>query len=249
MRKKGIVNRVGEKYTTTEGYVVEIVKYISRLNCTIKFENGHIVRNVQVGQIILGNIKNPYHKSVYNIGYYGVGEYDSKNYTEIYDIWTSLIGRCYSEKYHKRHITYKNTIVCEEWHNFQNFAKWYHENQKPWMKGWHLDKDILVKGNKIYSPETCCFVPQEINSLFNKRQNHRGDLPIGIRLSNKRYQVRVNKRGKATYPGTYSTIEEAFRVYKKEKEDYIKEVADKWKGLIDDITYIALYKYKVEITD
>jgi hypothetical protein len=141
--------------------------------------------------------------------------------------------------------------VCEEWYNYQVFAKWYEENWKPWMNSsWHIDKDILVKGNKIYSPETCCFVPVEINSLFTKNNKNRGDFPIGVTNQGKKFSARLSKSKKIRFnAGLFDTPEEAFQAYKIEKESYIKEVSNRWRSLISSKVYQAMYNYKVEITD
>ena len=118
------------------------------------------------------------------------------------------------------------------------------------MNGWELDKDILIKGNKIYSPETCAFVPAEINGIFTKTNSKRGVYPIGVSLHKEgRFQAKVLKNKKQAYIGLFDTPEEAFQAYKKAKEEYIKEVADKWKDKIDPRVYEAMYNYQVEITD
>ena len=118
-----------------------------------------------------------------------------------------------------------------------------------------LDKDILYKGNKVYSRETCIFVPKRINSLFVKRDNDRGNSPIGTTPnSSGNYQVQCwNGHGKYIYLGSYSTKEEAFRIYKQYKEKVIKETIDSYEGKIPEPFYSrlkeAMYNYKVEITD
>ena len=118
-----------------------------------------------------------------------------------------------------------------------------------------LDKDILCKGNKVYSRETCIFVPQKINSLFVKSDKSRGKDPIGVyQLPNGNYQVRCgNSYGERIYLGLYSTKEEAFRVYKNYKEKVIKEVIDSYEGKIPEPFYSrlkeAMYNYEVEIDD
>ena len=118
-----------------------------------------------------------------------------------------------------------------------------------------LDNDILYKGNKIYSRETCIFVPERINLLFTKRDNDRGDCPVGVTPnSSGNYQVHCNdKNGKVVPLGTYSTKEEAFYRYKQYKEKVIKEVIDSYKGIIPEPHYSrlreAMYNYKVEIDD
>lgn len=130
-----------------------------------------------------------------------------------------MFDRCYNEKNKTKNSTYKECTVGERRHNFQNFAKWFDENYNfKTMNKWHLDKDILVKGNKVYSPETCCFVPAEINSLFIKRDSCRGYLPIGVRKSGKVFQARLNKTNISEHLGTFKTPEEAFEAYKTAKE-------------------------------
>ena len=113
-----------------------------------------------------------------------------------------------------------------------------------------LDKDILVKGNKIYSPETCCFVPNEINVLFTKKEKDRGEYPIGVSIISNKYVARCgvgNSKNKTI--GSFKTPKEAFQAYKQYKEQYIKKVADKYKCQIPNNLYKAMYSYQVEITD
>ena len=167
-----------------------------------------------------------------------------------------MLQRCYYPKFHEKESTYIECSVNKEWHNFQNFGIWYDENYYE-IEGerTELDKDILYKGNKIYSPETCIFVPHAINSLFIKRQNVRGESVIGTTPKNDKYQVNCyllnpkTGKSKQEYLGIYDTQEKGFEVYKHYKEKNIKEVADYFKGQIPQILYNALYNYEVEIYD
>lgn len=123
-----------------------------------------------------GQIKNPYHRSVYGIGYYGEGKYTArfnKVKTEEYIKWFSMFNRCYSEQYHEKQPTYIGCSVAEEFWNFQNFAKWY--NQKKYICKYQLelDKDLLYAGNKVYTPSRCCLLPKEINSGINYNRNNK----------------------------------------------------------------------------
>jgi len=164
-----------------------------------------------------------------------------------------MFNRCYDEKIHIIRETYKNCTVCEEWYNFQTFAKWYTENYYEIdEKKMHLDKDILHKGNKIYSPENCVFVPININSLFTKRETLRGICPIGVTYHKRDdvFQSRCNDgNGKSEYLGCFGSPQLAFNAYKIYKEKHIKEVADKFRNQIPNKLYEAMYSYKVEITD
>ena len=164
--------------------------------------------------------------------------------------------RCYDPKLQEKYSTYKECKVEDFFLNFQHIAEWIEKNYYE-VPGEQmcLDKDILYKGNKIYSKESCIFVPERINLLFVKSNKSRGDNPIGVdQLPSGNYRVRCsNGYGKQIPLGTYSTEEEAFRVYKEHKEKVIKEVIDSYKGIIPEPHYsrlkTAMYNYKVEIDD
>jgi hypothetical protein len=237
------INRVGEKHTTNEGYEVEIIECFGNANCTIQFKDNNIVKNVQYDNIKKGNIKNPYHKSICGVGYFGVGKYSRKYFPKIYYTWNSMLKRCYSEKRQQKQPTYKGCSVAEEWHNFQVFAEWFEKN---YIEGFELDKDILIKGNKVYSPETCCFVPQEVNKLFRSQKNK---YPIGVYKVREKYLAMVNVNGEAVRLGLFDTVEEAFQAYKIAKEREIKRVADKYKNQLTATCYEVMCGWIIEITD
>ena len=206
-----------------------------------------------------GNIKCPYEPRTFGIGCIGEGKYKGKENGEThkyYVIWVSMLQRCYDPKYQERYPTYNRCKVEEEVLNFQHMCEWLDENyyEVPGEK-MHLDKDILCKGNKVYSRETCIFVPERINLLFVKRDNNRGDNPIGVEdLPSGNYRVRCsNGFGKQIDLGVYPTKEEAFKVYKEYKEKVIKETIDSYEGKIPEPYYTrlktAMYNYEVEITD
>lgn len=189
-------------------------------------------------------------RTVFGLGFVGNGNFNRRNNRQAYDMWSSLIRRANSLRYKEDFNSYSKVIACEEWHNFQNFAEWFYNNYDfDKYKGFELDKDILIKGNKVYSPETCCFVPKEINYLFTKRQNKRGDYPIGVTFKDNKFRATSTQNRKQIFLGYFDTPQEAFDAYKLSKEQYIKEVADKWRDLIDPRVYQAMYNYEVEITD
>ena len=236
---------IGETYVNSQGLTYEIIDYKGFHNCVVRFQDGTIIDNCNYYRVKIGYVKNHMFPSIYGVGFFGdvIGkEYNIKSYR----IWFSILARCYSEKTQEKQPTYKGCSVMEEWFNFQVFAKWFEEN---YIEGFHLDKDILFKGNKIYSPETCCFVPQEINTLFVKANSIRGKLPIGVVEQKGLFHAAIHKNNKSVKIGCFKTPEEAFQAYKTEKEKYIKEVADKWRNLISDQVYQVIHNYEVEITD
>ena len=171
-----------------------------------------------------------------------------------YKHWRSIIHRVHCTSYTSEHPTYRDCSIHSSWLLFSNFLSWFENIENGYQKELQLDKDILVKGNKEYAPDKCCFVPQEINKLFTKRDNYRGDLPIGVsknQRSGKPFRTTITMHGKSKVIGYYNTPEEAFQAYKIAKEQYIKELAEKYfqEGKITKKVYDALMKYEVEITD
>lgn len=251
------LTKIGEVATNKYGNSMEIIKYNlkSRKNITVKFENGFIT-NTRYEHFLKGCVKSPYDKSIQGAGYLGEGIYKPciENVpTKQYVTWRGMIRRCYDSKMHLKYPTYIDCTVCEEWLNFQNFAKWYDKNYYQISdKIMCLDKDILHKNNKIYSPESCMLVSQRINSLFCKCNATRGKYPIGVsfdKLKNKFKSECRNIDDSRINLGFYDNINKAFNVYKDYKEKVIKGVADKYRVFIPQKLYDAMYRYKVEITD
>ena len=248
--------RIGEKKRNNQGSMMEIIAYRMSEDIDIKFESGYISYNKTYDEFKRGEIRDYYYPSICGIGYIGGNEYNGTNVingVNLWDRWVGMITRCYKPTNPKSAITYKECTVTTEWLNFQNFAKWCESNiyNIP-NETLCLDKDILLKHNKIYSPDKCCFVPAEINSLFTRRERDRGDLPIGVSINQttgKKYYATLSRKrlGKKCYYA--DSIEEAFNFYKIEKELYIKYVADIYKEYLPLKIYNAMYSYEVEITD
>ena len=243
------LQRIGEISFNKYGQKMTLIQYVNALNITVKFESGYITKTCY-SDFKKGNIKDNFYPIKYNVGF--IGYTTTKNEgkdKKSYKVWNSMLERCYSNKSLIHNPTYKDCTVCREWHCFANFEKWFDENyyEIP-NERVCLDKDILVKGNKIYSPNTCIFVPQNINSLFTKCNVNRGKYPIGVRLTkikSKPYRAEM----KGHYIGHFETVEEAFQAYKKIKEQHIKEIANEYKDKIPQKLYNALCSYEVEITD
>lgn len=253
-------SRIGEKRVMNCGEEAEIVEYKNNKDVMVKFlKTGETIK-CGYHQFRKGNVQSHFIPTVYGVGIVGLEKMADKNgkHFKSYDTWSDMIKRCYNIKSHQRNPTYKNCNICDEWLFYPNFKKWYEENYyQVNNEKMCLDKDILVKGNKIYSPKTCVFAPERINKLFLKRQNDRGDLPIGVCLDKRRkkylancnlFDMKTNKH-KLDYLGSYNTPEEAFLSYKKTKEENIKQIADYYKDRIPEKLYNAMYKYEVHIHD
>ena len=265
------IDRTGEANVSNEGCVMKIVGYKNYDDIIIQFEDEHKYRlHTRYVNFQKGQCKNPYFPSVYEHGYLGVDKEgnvpkvsefkDGKNvHTWEYNKWMHMLQRCFDNKLKAENPTYKDVTCYNRWLCYANFLEDFEilKQEYNWNKDekLNLDKDILHKGNKIYSLENCILVPQWINKLFIKRDNDRGEYPIGVSYGkqNKKYQARCNVNGKLISLGYYNTIEEAFNAYKQAKEQEIKRVADECvsKGYItkDSRLYNAMINYQVEIND
>ena len=241
-------DRKGESFESGSLGEIEIIEYRGTLDCDVLVKNtGDVLKSVSYGNLKAGTVKNPFLPVLFRVGFMGEGFYKSRNdfneKTKTYNTWKSMLERCYSKNTSYKNISYIKTKVCKEWHNFQNFAKWFEEN---YIEGFQLDKDILVKGNKIYSPETCCFVPQEINIFFVEKKSNIGVYPVGIHLNKKSgtYITRITNFGKRVTLGSFKVVEEAEKVYFQAKKEYGKKLAEKWKEHITEDVYIILNNCK-----
>lgn len=257
-RKK--IDRTGEERLNNFGSKMVISKYRGAKDIDAYFpEYNWTSKHAEYSSFKKGTIKCPYEPRVYGKGYLGEGKYrvsENGKITDEYRIYYDMLRRCYDPKYHERKPTYKGCTVEEYLLNFQNMGEWIDENYYE-VPGEQmcLDKDILYKGNKVYSRDTCIFVPERINLLFIKHNKARGKNPIGVSdLPSGNYQALCsNGYGKLICLGTYSTKEETFQVYKQYKENLIKETIDSYEGKIPEPHYsrlkTAMYNYKVEIDD
>ena len=232
----------------------KVLKYNDSKEVEIQFLETGFETTVQLGNIRNGNVKDQYLASVFGVGVVGT-KYPSKvngrNIKE-YDLWTHMLQRCYSDVYKKKYPTYIDCEVSDNFKSYEYFYEWCHNQIGFGNNGWHLDKDLLVKGNKVYSEDSCVFIPREINLLLTKRTASRGEHLIGVHWckTHKAFVARVNKnKGKREHLGLFKTELEAFNAYKEAKESFVKEQADKWKSQIDERAYNALMNYTVEITD
>ena len=247
--------RLNEIRVNNNGEEMRIIRYGGKADIDVQFEDGTIIEHKRYDHFKEGKIKNPMTPSVYGIGCMGIGKFkpcdENGKPTKCYIAWKNMLMRCYDPNYQETHPRYKGCTVCEEWWNFQKFAEWYYSHYYEFGNNERmtLDKDILHKGNKVYSPENCIFVPNFINVLFVKSDKTRGDCPIGVYKGGDKFRVCLKKDNKPVHLGTYRTPNEAFLAYKRAKEAYIKEVAEKYKSQIPHELYEAMMNYEVEIDD
>lgn len=244
---------IGKKFETNNCGFCEVIDYKNSQQVTVKFYDPEYVTTCFLHQLRKGTVRNPFVPSFYGKGYMGVGKYSFKD-KRVYDLWANLLKRVYCDKSRHKFPTYTEVSVCDEWLNFQNFAEWCYGqeffNAKDDKGRWyHLDKDLLSDGVKVYSPNTCCFIPKDVNVMLTLNGVNRGKFPVGVtRKSTGRFKATLSSN-KKSYLGVFDTAEDAFMVYKAAKESYVKEVAEFWKGSIDQKAYTALLNYQININD
>ena len=241
-------------FETTKGCKFKVIKYENANNVLIEFQDEHKYRcYVETRNIKTGNIRNPYYPQVYGIGYLGNIDFQVKvngKHIKEYEIWSKMLDRCYSNKY----PTYKNCTVCKEWQNFTNFYNWIikQENYSKLKSAkLQLDKDILSNGsNKIYSPNTCCLIPQKLNMIFSYRREGKYGLAVSGQFDKnnkiKCFGIRTVINGERKF--IKCDKDNAFLIYKKYKEQEVKRLAQEYynKGLITEQCYKQLMKYEVK---
>ena len=249
------IDRIGEKNINKQGLEMTVINYRNCADIDVQFSDGTIV-NTTYHYFLKGSTTNYNIPSYLGVGYLGYGKYKSRKNnikTEEYIKWGSMLTRCYSEKLKERR-NYIECTVCDEWHNFQNFAEWYnnHKYYLPDVDVLDLDKDIKIKGNKIYSPNTCILIPKRLNSIILNRHNDRGNNCIGVHYNNKinKYIASCNTlNSKNSYLGVYKTELEAFDAYKKAKENEIRKVLGLYKEYLPHEVYEAVLNYKIDLND
>jgi hypothetical protein len=180
---------------------------------------------------------------------YGVGVYDGGNESTsiAYDTWHRMMERCYSDKHMKNFPSYIGCTVDNQWLRYSIFSEWFSSN---YVEGYHLDKDIIIQGNRIYSSETCVFIPHHINQLLTDRARDRGEFPLGVSKEARRnkYKAGISINGKNKHLGFYDTPELAHEAWRIAKKKYVSECANEAyaKGEISERVRDALLNRKFE---
>ena len=167
-----------------------------------------------------------------------------------YSLWRGMLSRCFCQKFKLRQSTYRGVTCCEDWFSFANFFEWVNKevDYKGKPDGYQFDKDLIIKGNRTYSPEACSFVPQAVNLLLNSSGATRGEWPIGVCLDKRRsmFEAKMNNNGRPIFLGYYDTPEDAFQAYKIAKEAQIKVVALRYKDVLRPAVFESLMNWSIE---
>ena len=243
----------GSVFKTNNYGDVVVLEYNNTRDVTIKFLNTGNIRKTGTTEIKKGEIRDNEAFPRYMVGVMDIPNELRRGQPipREYSIWSGVRQRCYNENIRHLNPSYQEVEMSENFKRYSYFKEWCNKQIGFDQDGWHLDKDILSKDNKVYSEDTCCFVPPEINSLITKADRIRGKYPIGIYEDKQagKFKVRISVEGKQKHIGRYYCEKEAFYAYKEAKEAHIKSLAEKWKDQIDPRVYGALMKWEINIDD
>lgn len=239
--------KVGDVFPTNKAGDCEVIRYVNRNEVLVCFYNTGQEKWCRAHNLKNGEVRDTLAPTVLGVGTVGgLPVRDEGRLLPYYKSWYHMLSRCYDEGMQEKNQTYKGCTVTKDWLYLPNFKKWHDQYYR---KGFDLDKDILVRGNKVYSPYTCEYIPQELNKLLVFNDKSRGNCTVGvcfIELTGK-YLAHVCRGTGSRYIGSYHTEEEAFLSYKQEKELFIKEQAHHYlnKGDITQRMFDALIKFEI----
>lgn len=242
---------IGKRFESNKGDWCTVLEYINANKVVIKFDGyEHYEKTVSAKALKEGSFRNNYRPTIQGLGlgYMGDGIYSwngDENVQKAYQVFVGMFSRCYDPYTQSKQTAYIGCSVDPRFYDFQVFAKFYVENPFCGL-GYHLDKDLLIRGNRVYSPEACTLLPPEVNSALASTPESESGLPLGVNKIDNGYVARLNKTGQGReYLGYYKTADEAHNVYVKAKEDYIHSLAEKWHGKIEERAYQALKSWTV----
>lgn len=230
MPKKNVCSdiEVGGVYATNNNGDILIIEYKNSREVVVKFVGYDHEITTSAGHVRDGKIKNVMLPIVKGKGYIGIGEYTKKSHPKIYQTWLSMITRCYCHNKHVIDPSYIGCSVSEEWLNLQSFGLWF-EEEGGYKEGYHLDKDLHIQGNKVYSPENCQFVSMEVNNVIVNGNSRRGSHRLGVSLRKDTGKFSAycrSGKGKNNNLGSFKDEKCAHDAYKSFKYAYIRQLAN-----------------------
>ena len=238
--------KAGSTHKTNNNGSLTIIEYKSATKVIVKFIETNYITTTTARYIRIKCVKDLLSKKVFGVGCFGVGIYKAKENGKVllsYNKWISMLNRCYSKDFQKEHQTYKGCTVCNDWLNYQNFAKWFYDNFDFNNKSYCLDKDMKVINNKVYSPEFCVFIPNNINCFITDHNLGRGDFMIGVHKYINRFVSTCSSpflEGCNSVVGRFNTEQEAHQAWRKQKSIYANQLAEQQEN---EIVKDALLNY------
>lgn len=253
VKQETIDKYLGKVFKTNKCGDVEVIDMLDRGKLKVKFLNTGNIRVYDKASVTRQEMRDVEAFPVYTTGVQDIKGYLVKGQPapKDYSVWSAIRQRCYNKNCKDSFLAYEGCTMSEDFLVFSKFKEWYNSQIGCDQDGWHIDKDLLVKGNKVYSAETCVLLPNEINSAIVVHNRGNNNFPMGViyNCTKTRYRARIQRKDGWESLGTYDTPEEAFYAYKPVKEAYVKSIADKWREQIDPRAYQALMNWTIEIDD
>ena len=236
-----IEGSVGQKFETYSSGMIKILEYTNSNRILVEFENTGSQRWCSLTHILGKKLYDYYAPVVYGVGFTGQGDFSATKDNRAYRQWHDMMRRCYSDEVEK-FPTYVGVTVCEEWYCFQNFAAWATKQDAFYYKKpvWQLDKDLLMPGCKIYSPDTCCYLPNKINSFMIKTNVNGSYNPKAKSWT----FFGKNTEGKKI-SRTFKDKEEGLTWYKNTKQATMRRLAEEHKHLVPENVYLAMLNWEL----
>jgi hypothetical protein len=248
-RMRDALRSVGQRFVNKDGDWVTLVRDVDYKRVEIIFDSGS-KDILQFNHVKAGTFKYWNKPTIYGVGCVGYPSNNKPRNEKQYSRWHAMLSRCYDET-NSRYDFYKDVDVCESWHKFCNFSDWCDGEKYSEDVGWHLDKDLLAGGKGyIYSPETCVFVPQEINvAIINDRLGKGKFKSIGVYFDKQCGEIvaRIKCGSLGLVRKKFTNEQDAAMFYKQEKEKYVKYLAEKWKSELSTVAYEALLSWEVPL--
>ncbi len=150
---------------------------------------------------------------------------DGVNYmTKARAIYLAILARCNPLSWVTLFPTYKGCYVEGVFKDFQTFTDWYVTQVGYGIKGYEIDKDLLITGNKVYSEDSCVLIPKFVNLFLTHKKNKKQAGPTGVQKSGNKYYAAIGINGKLVSLGGFRTEIEAMQAYKEAKEQRAKDI-------------------------
>lgn len=219
---------------------------------SVVFDNTGSFYTFHASVVYANKVKDFMARTLMGVGYLGRPTRNNKDPVEAIakKFWISMILRCYDERRLVSRPTYRGCSVSPEWQCFANFYDWFLEQYSSgyYRDGYQLDKDLILQGNKVYSPDKCVLLPLQLNSLLQvKKQSENKYLP-GVNFDKSRglFKSEVNFKGVRYYGKRVESEIEAFTEYKQTKERLVREEAENWIGLLPEVAVNSLREYSLD---
>lgn len=236
--------QAGDIYKTNNYGLIKILEYTNAHNVDVIFIDTGYKAKAAADKVRKGQVKDYFRRSVYGVGYVGVGRFGEGKSKIIYRAWLGMLRRCYDDTWQKSHPSYIGCSVDNKWHDLQAFGAWAEERV---FDGCQLDKDIITDGNRIYSESECSFVPGYINNIILDKSVGTGSYPKGVHFhkGTSKYKAQISIDGRPKHIGLYATPEEAHFNYLLHKHDYVLSKASEYRfdDNFDERVYDSLVNY------